>query len=383
MKRQRPFGERHYVAVVRLKPAELGALRLLRAKHRALITPLIEILPTSRLLANADEVDGAQLVFDLGNGGNSNLAANLGQIAKRIGQAWGQSAAWVDLGLLPKELRTPDAQHAIKIFWDAVTHMNLSLTPVVYLDSDGPYRAAISEVAKSGVGACLRIRLEELQASNFHEQLSVLLSDLGVSYGEIDLVIDYGLFHVDQPPFSHITKRLPALRNWRTFTVLCGSFPKNLEPLELGKNYLLRDEWHRWLEQVTGADAILERLPTYGDYTIQYAVYEEPPPFSNPSASIRWADVDYWVVFRGEALRSKNGPGSEQYRGNALLLTELKEFRGEDFCEGERYLFHVATDAIATPGSPMTWLRAGINHHLTLISETISDIVDFAPLQEA
>ena len=68
---------------------------------------------------------------------------------------------------------------------------------------------------------------------------------------------------------------------------------------------------------------------------------------------------------RGEGVRNPDGPGYYQWPAQAQLLCEQQEFMGEPFSEGDRYISEMGRQSVR-PGNAETWLKAGINHHLTL-----------------
>jgi hypothetical protein len=70
---------------------------------------------------------------------------------------------------------------------------------------------------------------------------------------------------------------------------------------------------------------------------------------------------------RGQALRKRGGgPRHEQYPANAELLCARKEFAGGHYSAGDEYIWSVGSHSQLSPGTPETWLRAGINHHMVL-----------------
>lgn len=87
-----------------------------------------------------------------------------------------------------------------------------------------------------------------------------------------------------------------------------------------------------------------------------------------PSGSIRYTSDTYWVVMRGEKLNNPDGPGYEQYIAQAQLLRERPEFRGPKFSAGDAYIEFIATQEVET-GYTGSWLRAAINHHVTLAAQ--------------
>ena len=126
---------------------------------------------------------------------------------------------------------------------------------------------------------------------------------------------------------------------------------------------LPRYDWLAWEECAAKGEG---RIPTFGDYTIQHPRFEENEgKHRNFSASIRYASERTWVVMRGEGVHNENGPGYNQYPGQALLLSERSEFRGESFSFGDWYIKQMSREMKKT-GGPQQWLAAGINHHMTL-----------------
>jgi hypothetical protein len=115
----------------------------------------------------------------------------------------------------------------------------------------------------------------------------------------------------------------------------------------------------------------LLRHATFGDYTIQNGAFLEPPSRPNISASIRYTTDENWVIMRGEGLRNKDGPGHDQYPANAELLCGRDEYCGEDFSYGDAYIRERYENPQKT-GNPETWLRAGINHHVTFVVRQIA-----------
>lgn len=169
------------------------------------------------------------------------------------------------------------------------------------------------------------------------------------------------------------------LKRWRTFTVLAGSFPPNLMAFKgPGQYEIPRQEWVKWFSEVHEA-APLARRPTFGDYTIQHPVYIEPIVGANPSVSIRYACDTYWIIMRGQALRiSGGGTRHAQYPANAELLCARKEFGGAHYSAGDEYIWNVGSHKEPGPGTPETWLRAGINRHIVVTARQVQSAVALA-----
>lgn len=177
------------------------------------------------------------------------------------------------------------------------------------------------------------------------------------------------------PNLQSLCAALPQLSKWRSFTVLSGAFPKDLQDLEKDSVHTLpRDEWFYWREQVQILPRGM-RWPTFGDYTVQHAIFEEPAEGCNPSASIRYTHYDYWVIMRGHGLTHKGSLGNAQYPAEAQLLCERDEFCGAGFSRGDRYIYE-SWQPPEKRGTPLTWIRAGINHHMVYTVRQITAFLD-------
>ncbi len=355
------FDHHHYVPVLRWKRGEWVALRHLEPNDRSGMTPLIEI--TGR----GFEPDNP----DCGR----NVQVRIPRASRRIAQNWGFSPIFVDLGLLDPRVRSSAGLHPVAAFFSAACSYKVFAIPVTGLQRDESYQAAVRDViVKDRRGVCLRIGIDELMNLSLASRLNDLLETLGAQAQAADVVVDYGASQAAHPSIRYTCERLPRLQEWRTFAVVASSFPKDLQGFPVGEHLWPREDWARWRAETMTSPG-LARIPTFGDYTTQHAIFDEPRPGLNVSASIRYTTDEHWVIMRGEGLRTKGSPGYAQYPANAELLCGRKEYCGPQFSYGDDYIWKVASRQIATPGSPETWLRAGINHHLTFVTRQISTVV--------
>jgi hypothetical protein len=206
------------------------------------------------------------------------------------------------------------------------------------------------------------------------------LRKLQLDEGDVDLLLDYQMFASDNPGLKSLLDRIPGLRAWRSLTVASGAFPENLMKYKAGSYLLPREDWLSWKAQFFD-DTSAYRRASFSDYTIQWAQYKEPVEHCNPSVSVRYTLEDEWLVMRGEAPSGKAAsketerrPGLEQWYGHAQLLCEDTEvFYGADYSWGDAYIFEKSLRR-GKPGTYETWLRAGINHHMTVVSRQIASL---------
>lgn len=368
------FDHSHYIPNVRWKAAERESLQWLgnhNKQEKARITPLIELIPPNFKTKDGDELP---------------VRDALQRIAGEIGTHWGVTPAFVDLnhvlnaGICGKksdphvlEILAEEMRRGLPLFSEAST-----LIPVTQLTCSDDFQAAVASIIEEDkTGACLRVALAEVLDKGFATKLERLLSRLKLDVVDTDLIVDLQYLKGSGPNLQSLCKAIPQLSKWRSFTLLAGAFPADLQEIEKDTvEKLTRDEWFYWQEQVQLLSKGT-RWPTFGDYTVQHAIYKEPNDNCNPSASIRYAFDDYWVILRGHGLKNKDSLGNAQYSAEAKLLCAMDEFCRPQFSQGDRYIYEASKNPNGQ-GNPRTWIRAGINHHMVFAARQIAAFVKTA-----
>lgn len=336
------FDHTHYVPVLRLKGAEKGALRNLVPAVSSRITPLLELVSTKNNSPN--------------------------KIADDVRRSWGPAGFFLD------DLNYPESTdgNALARFISAMRAHGLQSIPVTGLNRTLEHQNTVAGIiATDSRGACLRLNLKDLHEPLLAPILTDLLTRLRMRPEQVDLIVDYEVLPAGSILYAELCRRLPHVLQWRTFTVVGGAFCQDLTEYEKNGQYTRpREDWYFYQSQAT---AKLPRIPTYGDYSIQFGLYKEPPRGANVSASIRYTSHYDWVIMRGEGLRNEGGPGYAQYAANAALLCEREEFSGRSFSYGDRYIESLKNGTEGS-GSPETLLRAGINHHISFVTHQISNL---------
>jgi hypothetical protein len=250
------FDHKHYVPVLRWKGGERVALMRLTNEVRARITPLLELVVTKK---------------------NSPL-----KISDDIRRHWGPSPFFLD------DMNWPESETGkiIVSMSEAMRSHGLLAIPVTGLDRSKKHQTAVAKlVAKDHRGVCVRLCPADLQSSFLGKNLDGLLTLLALRPEQVDLVADYRVLSDFAMPYSELCERIPYLLRWRTFTVASGAFSQDLRKYERNGQYTRpREDWASWSRQVLASG--LKRRPTYGDYTIQYGCFKEPPERANVSASV-------------------------------------------------------------------------------------------------
>lgn len=353
------FNERQYVPILRWKRGERGALKELADTDKQRVTPLIELPPSLFTL----EYDA----------GDQDLRGVLIRATGDIRKTWGTRPAFCDLGLMPPRAEATGGDHPVTLVWEYARRQRLNLIPVTGLRRSQRYQSAVTRViGQAGSGVCIRLTSEQLDSATFRSDLSGLMASCRVQPGTVDLVIDRRAVNDLSRPIGELLRRLPTVSEWRTLTVAGGSFPRDLSGFAVGQHRHPRLEWRMWTREVLDAEGV-ERRVTFADYTTQHAVFAEPPRQANFSASIRYTSTDYWVVMRGEGVFNDDSAGFAQWPANASLLCERQEFCGPRFSAGDSY---IASHTVlgASTGNAESWLRAGVNHHITFVVRQIASL---------
>jgi hypothetical protein len=352
-----------YVPVLRFKPGEMWALRYLADDARDHVKPLIELLPKNFVDSRTNP------------GGEPEAGTE--QIAEKLWAAWGNRPFFVDTS----QIRELDI--TVRVLERLAEHglaSRLSAIPVADLgtprkDLDAVRRA----LPRMRGGACIRLERSALEKSTTAASIDEMLLALEVSAADVDMVVDLGVSD-GYPPYEHIRAKIPRLEEWRSFVILGGSFPKDLQGMEARLHRLPRREWRHWFGELPSQG--VSRRPCFGDFTVQYAYYVEPPSFPNPSASIRYTSDTEWLIMRGQGIRNEDGPGRKQWAANAQLLCEMPEFCGAHFSRGDQEIAERA-GRFSDPGGPTTWIRAAINHHMVFVARQIAGVDRPALVEQA
>jgi hypothetical protein len=366
------FGPSHYVPILRWKQAERFALRYLHEADRKSITPLIELTPLtfkSRKTAEhvATPLDPAQVVH---------------QEAKKLLESCANFPFFLDLRHVAVDVvRTRRKVHALEYFAEVGRSYKLALVPVTGLSRTTEYQTSVAAIVKDDKrGICLRLTPADIIKTGFTGSIRALLKSLHLTEDLVHLLVDYEANDPAVPSVESLLATIPNLGKWQTLSVASGAFPPDLQGFEPGNRRIPRTDWLAWKKAVSTAKNG-QRKPSFSDYTIQYGLYKEPVEGCNPSVSVRYTLDEEWLIMRGDAVRGKatsdpkeTRPGREQWHGHAQLLCDNDNlFYGEGFSWGDAFIHEKSLDS-KNYGSHEIWLRAGINHHMTVVSRQIANL---------
>jgi len=356
------FDHRHYVPCLRWKQGEYRAVSRLSRSAKDFITPLIEV---------------PEIGFDFEAQQPSRSADHhLGLFVQRIKPKWDRRWCFVDMRLLGSGQVMADHRHPVRFVFDKLRSQNCSAVPVVGIDRDRRYRRAVrSAASRDRRGACLRVSLEDAGRQNLQKPIDALLGDVALSSEECDFVLDLGAPNFEPVEgFAKLTagtiQRLPYLRQWRTFTLMGTSFPGSMAGIERGSTVIPRSEWvlYKLVSKLLGSRA--DRLPTFGDYTINHPdLLSVDMRLVKPSATIRYATDDAWLIVKGRNVRDHK---FEQYRDLCRTVASSPHFCGSEFSTGDQRIALCAAGG-GTTGNLSTWREVGTNHHMEKVVRDIAN----------
>jgi hypothetical protein len=356
------FDHNHYIPCLRWKQGEYQAIWRLPIKTRRVFTPLIEVPGIGYDFENETQA--------------KSIDEHLAPFAKRIYEKWGRLPCFIDLNLIEPSERMTTGIHPLRYVFDRLRERQCPAIAVTGLDRDNAYQQEIkSIVEKDKAGICLRIKIEQAAKNSFKDELDSLLLKIKAESKNCDLVIDLGSPNfIPLEGFSKaiqaIVRNAPYLNVWRTFTILGTSFPTSMSGIRKGGEIVPRYEWKLYKILVNNFRKAKLRLPTFGDYVINYPVISELDwRVVKPPATIRYTIDDNWYILKGKNVRDY---GYDQYHDLSQNILDSRYYYGPAFSWGDEFIQRCANGG--NLGNLSTWRQVGTNHH---IEKVVRDIASF------
>lgn len=362
------FNSKHYIPILRWKAAEKEALGKLDLNKKKLMTPLFQILmpmPKQTYTGNGRLKTPSELLEE----SKSMFQVKSPHIPKEILKYWGKDPLLIDLNLLDTSVIHAGLIEILSIG----KGLGAWMVPVVNFSSSTDIQNKIISLSKKyNNGLCVRLSRNDITQDSMPLAVNNFLKRHTISEKDIDLLVDFKITDDQYSKLIALVSHIPHILKWRSMTISSGAFPPDLTGFSVDLHRIPRSDWNQWLKIDSTK---LKRKTSFSDYTIQHPIYKEPVRGANPSASIRYALQNQWIIMRGQGLRSPKGAGHAQYPALAKLLSNLEDFFGADFSFGDNYISEKGEDIhTKKTGTPRTWLRAGINHHLECVISQIANL---------
>lgn len=340
------FDHRTYVPVLRWKQGERRAVQRLCLHDALRMHPLFEVPPP---MSAGDRASASKPPI---------------QIIEEVHECWGTRPAFFDASALAEDRAAGGGgTNPTKLFFQGAGNRGLRLIPVMTLQSTADYLSIIRQIVKQDErGVCLRLYPNEMSLETLPAKLDRALEYLAVEPAATDLVLDLGAVTSGDLALAERIGQVPIIGEWRTLTVAGGAFPPRLGNFPLGTNFLPRHDWLAWRDTVPASVA---RIPSFGDYAAVHPVLPDHRPYMNPTASIRFARTEAWLLMRGNGVLTDGAGEYLQFPANARLLRDLHGELGTPVCAGDRFIIDVMGSSRG-PGNMSDWMFAAVNRHLTL-----------------
>jgi Beta protein len=359
------FDHTHYVPILKGKDGEYGALKELNGVTRSGLTPLVEIV---------------SIPWDFQNDKpKETIDRHLDDVAEKMLASWGTARTlFIDPYWIDEAERMKDGRHYLTFVFDDARAKGLQAVPVTGLRRDLPYQQAVKAImAADRRGACIRLENEDFsELFDLNRNLDDLLAALGVSKGDVDLLMDFREIGENQTASvalaaQSIISLLTNINDWRALIFAGTGFPSEM-PGPSTLTLAPRTEWIVW-QQLAKHHKRLSRLPTFGDYAISnpQLLDDVDPRMMRLSAAIRYTTDNDWLLLKAGLLKRK---GFGQFHDLSKLLLRRPEYKGPAHCWGDGFI-NLCAGRTQNPGSLMTWRKVGTNHHMTLVRQQVASYV--------
>ncbi len=362
-----------YTPVLKGKQNDLKALAKVTAESRAIIKPLIELIPVPD---------------------NIKINVHIDKFALDIVKHYPDGPIFVDpYGLLPGEY-VGGVLGPIRTF-QALKKLGRTLTPTYGLDRDPAVWADLPKIIASfNAGFCFRIDIDDLDERSEDTWAEIIerSADLGLKPSNVDLIIDLRDIGREEYIFENYKDIIldflalkPYDSKYRSIALIGSSIPKTVVKIKKdGVGEITRNELRLWMHLRSDLDQNIELI--FGDYGIVNPDFSATGPNKNANAKIRYTVGAKTVIFRGHKLYDPSD--FPQYHELSDRVRKSGFYRGEKFSVGDKIIEECASFQRGT-GNLGTWVQADMNHHieytarqLQTLTVTVSDTTSTEELDE-
>lgn len=302
------------------------------------------------------------------------VAAHIEPFARRLSKKWHGRFAWV--GIHPELERSglSESIHATERIFSNLRAANAIVAPVCNLSDTALVSTQAAIIAEDRRGCAIRATLEDFMRPTFSTQVTDMTHSLGVAENEVDFVLDlltpaYEPYGVFAKILSGKLKDTRIVQKARNFVLLGSAIPSSFKDISVPGGEVIRHDWLFYLELLKQLPAGTRR-PIFGDYTTV------PPGFVvldmrkiKVSGKVVYADQNKWLIRKGGAFRLN----PEQMHGHCEAIVGSAAFAGDSYCDGDDYIAKCARREEG-PSTLTRWKQVGINHHITLTADQISNL---------
>ena len=227
-------------------------------------------------------------------------------------------------------------------------------------------------INKSCSEVCLRFQKRKWLELINKDRFNSWLQGLGISQRECHVIIDLES-DVDENSCkavaSALSNMIPGLYAELDFVILGTAVPQKLA---VGMNEEPRSEWNNWCSMITE----LGRGPiAFGDYgTVGLTVPNDTDPrMTSISGKFKYTLNDSWLIGKKGLFRGPKSSGGKVIKPTLSAIAEDPRFC-HDHCSADYWIEGVSAGTTSSYGSPTTWIKESMVHHMTLVLEQVSAI---------
>ena len=339
----------HYFPRLRWKPAEWEALQLLPSHVLEGITPIFNVMDIDWDYAN--------------NRYKKTLANYLIDFGSTLASSWTQSRpALLDVEHL--DVHGSATHHPLDICCQDANIHGKNVVPVYSPHYSTNYRLAVQRNRSQGVA----LKLKAGQLSQGQYQLNSILSSLGVSPDQVDIIIDFE--DIETSTVQHVQQAIAICQSlintasWRNIIISATSYPTSQAGIPQHSIHLhKREEWDLWNNVIQSQQ--LSKTPAFSDYpTASAQITQVDPRFMSQYVSIRYSNETHWIFVKGTAAR---GNGWGQTQNLCSILVNSPYYYSPQFSWGDMYISQRA-QGINGSGGSKEWRKVAHTHHLTVVT---------------
>jgi hypothetical protein len=337
---------------------EYQALMRLKKTKKDNIVPLIMIPPI--------EYDFEEMRL------KKTIQEHIEPFGDRLKLKWGKRVAFIDLHESLESLTMDNGQSVLRYIFSEIKEKNCHGIPVVnFSRTDGFINDLKIITDEMQTGVMIRIGLTDLMTPMLNTIIEKVKSDLKLDNSQVDILIDiaepdsFEPYSVFANALSTKIKSIIGLCEFRSFII--SGISLKLSDIKKPGGKFPRHEWYLYKELVSKLEST--RTPTYSDYTI------ETPQFLSmdmrmmkPAGKIVYTCEDFWFVVKGKSFRGNE----DQIYNHCQTIINSGYFCGTHYSYGDEKITNT-NNLRNNPGNLGTWKQVGVNHHITMTVEQVSN----------
>lgn len=345
-----------YVPILKGRAGEIDALRLVQARTRQAMTPLVEVAPK-------DETDNAAALARI-------CKQTIGRLTKSYADP-----LMLDGGLFDLSGPVDTGRGVVGLLADEARSEGLTAQPVLRIsDPTRAFHEAAEAHATDARGLTIRLNGEDLDEDpeDVDDALDHVLTATGIAEADVDLLLDLGPLDGDVAVRGgarmvlSLLRDLPKIDQWRTVTVASGAFPVDLS--QFTANQI--GERPRYDAQLYDRvrNRRVPRQPGFGDYAVTHPALGVTGHFAPPQ--LRYTVADRWLVLKG---RRNDPQGNAQFHRICHIISQHPEFAGTPIGTADQ---RIAGDSSEGPGNGTTWRQIATTHHLDYVALRLTTLAE-------